>query len=113
MVRYGTDNGTFTTAKFSRALTAGRDAAVGDSNGDGRLDIYVMQGQAKPTLLNPPDVMLLSTATSWESVTIPQTSAGCGSSVAVLDFDANGLDDYLVSNGARGVAGPTMLIAFR
>lgn len=113
IVRYGTGNGTFTSAKFSRALTAGRDAAVGDSNGDGRLDIYVMQGQVKPTLLNPPDVMLLSTTSSWVSVAIPQTTAGCGSSVAVLDFDANGLDDYLVSNGARGVSGPTMLVAFR
>jgi hypothetical protein len=112
-VRYGTGNGTFTGVKFSRALTAGRDAAVGHSNRDGRLDIYVMQGQSNPTLLNPPDVMLLSTASSWVSVGIPQTTAGCGSSVAVLDFDANGLDDYLVSNGARGVAGPTMLIAFR
>jgi hypothetical protein len=113
MVRYGTVNGTFTGVKFSRALTAGRDVAVGESNRDGRLDIYVMQGQSKPSLLNPPDVMLLSTASSWVSVAIPQTTAGCGSSVAVLDYDANGLDDYLVSNGARGVAGPTMLIAFR
>jgi hypothetical protein len=113
MVRYGTGNGTFTAVRFSRSLSAGRDAAVGHSNWDLRLDIYVMQGQRSPTAPNPPDLMLMSAATGWVSVSMPQTTAGCGSSVAVGDLDANGLDDYLVSNGARGVAGPTMLIAFR
>jgi hypothetical protein len=112
-VRLGTGHGTFTSVRFSKPLTAGRDAAVGDSNGDGRLDFYVMQGQRSSSLPNPPDLMFQSTALSWTQVWIPQTTDGCGSSVAVADLDGNGLDDYLVSNGARGVPGPTMLIAFR
>jgi hypothetical protein len=111
-IRFGTGSGTFTFVRFSRPLTDGRDAAVGESTGDGRPDIYVLQGQLSATLPNPPDVMLASTPNSWTTMSIPVSKVGCGSSVSVLDADGNGLDDYLVSNGARGLAGPTVLVAF-
>jgi hypothetical protein len=111
-VRYGTGDGRFSELVYSKALTAGRAVGVGESNGDGRPDMYVVQSQQDPTLPNPPDLMLLSTSTGWAQTPIPETSKGCGSAVSVLDYDRNGLDDYLVSNGARGVAGPTQLIAF-
>jgi hypothetical protein len=111
-VRYGTGDGRFSQVVYSKALTAGRAVGVGESNGVGRPDIYVVQSQQDPTLPNPPDLMLISTSTGWTQVPIPETSKGCGTAVSVLDYDGNGLDDYLVSNGGRGVPGPTQLIAF-
>jgi hypothetical protein len=111
-IRYGNGVGGFPRVVFSMKLTAGRALGLGESNRDDRLDIYVVRSQQDPSLPNPSDLMLLSTPTGWTQVSIPQTSAGCGATVSVLDFDGNGLDDYLVSNGARGVAGPTQLIAF-
>jgi hypothetical protein len=111
-IRYGDGQGAFPRVDFSRALSAGRSVGLGESNGDGRPDIYVVQSQLDRTKSNPPDLMLLSTSSSWTPISIPQTSKGCGAAVSTLDYDGNGLDDYLVSNGARGLAGPTQLIAF-
>jgi FG-GAP-like repeat len=111
-VRYGTGDHRFSQVVYSKALTAGRAVGVGESNGDGRPDLYIVQSQQDPTLPNPPDLMLLSTQTGWTQFPIPETSKGCGAAVSVLDYDGNGLDDYLVSNGARGVPGPTQLISF-
>jgi hypothetical protein len=42
---------------------------------------------------------------------IPSTSEGGAESVWPIDYDQNGLTDFLVLNGARGEA-PVQLIAF-
>jgi hypothetical protein len=87
--------------------------AVGDSNGDRAPDIYVSRGGARSG--NPPDVMLLNdgTGTSFARMTVPQLTTGCGDPAYPIDYDRNGLTDYVVLNGCGpDPAGPLQLIAF-
>jgi hypothetical protein len=95
-------------------LSAGRWLAVGDANGDGHLDVYVVQSCIHG--VNEPDVLYLNDgAGAMTSAPIPQTVQGCGDVVATIDYDADGMDDFLVSNGkgqAHGLpaVGPLQLI---
>jgi hypothetical protein len=43
---------------------------------------------------------------------IPSTSQGVAEFVAPIDYDGNGLTDFLVLNGAGTGPGPVELIAF-
>ena len=43
---------------------------------------------------------------------IPSTSEGGAESVWPIDYDQNGLTDFLVLNGGSGGEGPVQLIAF-
>jgi hypothetical protein len=43
---------------------------------------------------------------------IPQTIQGIGESVAAIDYDRNGLSDFIVMNGRLKAIGPIRLIAF-
>ena len=83
--------------------------AVGDASGDGRPDIYVVRGSNKKNL---PDRLLVNGngGRKFTSVKIPQTSQGTGDDVIALDYDKNGLKDFLVLNG-RKKAGPIQLLA--
>jgi hypothetical protein len=83
--------------------------AVGDASGDGRPDIYVVRGNNKKNL---PDRLLVNRngGRKFTSVKIPQTSKGTGDDVIALDYDKNGLKDFLVLNG-RKKAGPIQLLA--
>ena len=105
-------SGTFSSV-FSTTLEYGFSVAAGDVNGDDRPDIYVMRG-TDATGANAPDQVYLNDGTG-ESFTrmssIPSTSEGGAESVWPIDYDQNGLTDFLVLNGARGEA-PVQLIAF-
>jgi hypothetical protein len=83
--------------------------AAGDASGDGRADIYVVRGNDKR---NKPDRLLVSrrAGRDFASVKIPQTSAGSADDVFALDYDKNGLMDFVVLNG-RTKAGPVQLLA--
>ncbi len=83
--------------------------AVGDVNGDGRPDLYVAQRTAG----NDDHLMLVNdgTGTSVTSIGIPQASFGSADDVLSLDYDGNGLTDFLVLNGLTS-PGPVKLIAF-
>ena len=83
--------------------------ATGDASGDGRADIYVARGNDKR---NKPDRLLVSRngGTKFASVKIPQTSAGSADDVFALDYDRNGLMDFVVLNG-RTKPGPVQLLA--
>jgi hypothetical protein len=114
-------NGTFSSV-FSTTLQYGYSVAAGDVNSDNRPDIYVMRGPDAAGA-NAPDQVYLndgdgSSFTRMSS--IPSTSQGVADSVAPIDYDGNGLTDFLVLNGG-GVnfsgpgpveAGPVELIAF-
>lgn len=95
---------------FRRTLAQGVGPAVGDADGDGRLDVYVVQGGR---VVNEPDVMLLNDGRgdSFTEIPIPQASEGSGDAAYPMDYDRNGLTDFLVLNGSGG-AGPVQLIAF-
>ena len=99
---------------YQRALTAGRGVSAGDVNGDGRPDVYVVQGES-PSGQNVADMMLVNdgTGTSFTEMPIPQTTVGAGDDAYALDYDHNGLMDFLVLNGGRvDLPGPVELIAF-
>lgn len=104
-------NGTFSTV-FSTPLDSGLAIAAGDVNGDDRVDIYVMRDNSS---VNAPDQVYLNdgTGTSFSLMSpIPSTSQGRAESVWPIDYDGNGLTDFLVLNGKRPSGGPLQLIAF-
>jgi hypothetical protein len=94
-------NGTFSSA-FSTTLADGHSVAAGDVNGDNRPDIYVMRGRHSSGV-NPPDLVYLNdgNGTSFTQMSsIPSASEGAPDFVAPIDYDQNGLTDFLVLNGA-------------
>jgi hypothetical protein len=109
-------NGKFSSV-FSTTLQYGYSVAAGDVNSDNRPDIYVMRGPDAAGA-NAPDQVYLNDGdgTSFTRMSsIPSTSQGVADFVAPLDYDGNGLTDFLVLNGG-GVnfsgPGPVELIAF-
>jgi len=106
-------NGTFRTV-FTQGLTAGVSVAVGDVDGDARPDLYVVQGgEGNP---NDPDIMLLNggDGTIFTEIPIPETTEGCGDVAVTIDYNQNGLDDFIVLNGCgpSDTPGPIQLISF-
>jgi len=110
-------NGTFSRV-VSTPLEYGFSVATGDVNGDNRPDIYVMRGKeggdnAKGA--NARDQVYLNdgSGTSFTQMSsIPSTSEGVADFVAPIDYDENGLTDFLVLNGGGTSGGPVQLIAF-
>jgi hypothetical protein len=109
-------NGKFSSV-FSTTLQYGFSVAAGDVNGDDRPDIYLMRGRDAAGT-NAADQVYLNdgAGTSFTRMgSIPSTSQGSPDSVVPIDYDGNGLTDFLVLNGggdAGGPAGPVELIAF-
>ena len=107
-------NGKFLSA-FSTTLQYGYSVAAGDVNGDNRTDVYVMRGQDTAGA-NAPDQVYLNEGdgTSFTKMSsIPSTSQGVADFVAPIDYDENGLTDFLVLNGRKETdTGPVELIAF-
>jgi hypothetical protein len=95
---------------YERRLTHGRAVSGADVNGDGRDDLYIVRSNGSRNL---PDVMLInrSAGRRWSSLPIPQTRAGSGDEAVAIDHDSNGLEDFVVLNGANS-RGPIQLIAF-
>jgi hypothetical protein len=103
--------------RFRRAYQLRRDggvaAAVGDVDGDRRPDIYFLrQGRRNH---DARDHVLLNRKGGhrFRSIHIPQSRRGVGESVQTIDYDRNGLDDFVVENGFLKARGPVRLIAFR
>jgi hypothetical protein len=109
-------NGKFSSV-FSTSLQYGHSVAAGDVNSDNRADIYVMRGPDAAGV-NAPDQVYLNDgdgASFTRMSSIPSTSQGVADSVAPLDYDGNGLTDFLVLNGCGQMEcgpGPVELIAF-
>jgi FG-GAP-like repeat len=106
------ESGVFTTS-YTRVLTCGNWAAPGDADGDGRADLYVVEG-GRSCGSNPPDVMLLNDGdgTSFTQLDIPQTDQGCGDVAYPIDYNLNGYTDFVVLNGCGPTIGPVELISF-
>jgi FG-GAP-like repeat len=113
-VRLQQSDGRFNVVSISRELVGGRALAVGDINADSYLDVYALQGASgSDGAANPPDIMYQNEGgTDLVQVPIPETSVGNGASVSEIDYNGDGIADFIVTNGARGVEGPVQLITF-
>lgn len=97
---------------YTRPLRQGIAVAAGDVDGDGDRDLYVAQGTREKQY---PDQMLLSRGDGrgFRSMSVPQAGTGAAESVTPIDYDRNGLTDFLVLNGRGALSsGPVQLIAF-
>jgi hypothetical protein len=103
------EHGRFPTASYHLTLGDGRDLAVGDADGDGDQDIYVLQGGAWPDLL----LMNRGSGTSYVSFPgLPQATTGEGDKVqAIPNWKGTSRAAFLVNNGAAyPQPGPRQLI---
>ncbi len=109
-------NGKFSSG-FSTSLQYGYSVAAGDVNSDNRPDVYVMRGQDAAGA-NAPDQVYLNDGDGSSFIqmsSIPSTSQGEADFVAPLDYDGNGLTDFLVLNGGGeegSLPGPVELVSF-
>ena len=105
-------NGTFGAPKTLLTLKGAVSLAVGDVNGDNNPDIYVVGGRVGNQ--NAPDFLLLGNATGgFTTQSIPETTVGYGDHAYALDYNHDGLTDFLVLNGGgdnANVAGPIQLL---
>ena len=102
-------NGTFGPPTTILKVQSGRTLAVGDVNGDHNPDIYVVCGTIGTA--NAPDHLLLGNATGgFTTQPIPETTAGGGNRGYALDYNHDGLTDFLVLNGQVPNSGPIQLL---
>jgi FG-GAP-like repeat len=104
-------NGRFGPVVARRRLRAGVGFAVGNIDGVHRSDVLIVQGCADGT--NVDDVLLVNggDGRTWTRVPIPRDLPGCGDAAASVDFDRDGLDDFVVINGGgRRGRGPDQLL---
>jgi hypothetical protein len=89
--------------------------ASGDVDGDGDVDLYLLQG-CVGDVTNRPDRLLLNSGDgkSWTEIPTPEAGVGCGDDAAPIDYDGDGSDEIIVTNGGgfANVArpGPVQLI---
>jgi VCBS repeat protein len=105
-------DGTFAPPQTILTLHAGMSLAIGDVNSDHNPDIYVVGGRTANA--NAPDYLLLGNATGgFTGKPVPETTVGYGDRVYALDYNRDGLTDFLVLNGGgdnANVPGPIQLL---
>jgi hypothetical protein len=98
---------------FSMKIKDGTGVATGDVTRNGDQDIYVVEGGSGSA--NEPDVMLLNNGagTGFTQQSIPEATVGTGDNAYPINYEKNGLMDFLVLNGnGEHVGGPLQLITF-
>jgi hypothetical protein len=112
VVRLQLSTGVFGPLVTVASLTQGRGLAVGDADGNGAMDVFVVQ-TCDSAGHDQPDFVLLNDGTAhFTRLDVPQPSFGCGDDAVGLDYDGNGTTDFVVLNGKDAVKGPVQLISF-
>jgi len=111
-VRYGNGSGGFGPAIRIATLKAGEGLAFGQFDGNTTLDVYVLASRGKGTVDQPDKILFNAGDRTFAAQTIPATK-GSGDDVAALDYDQDGRDDFVVTNGDRKWAGPVQLFTWR
>ena len=102
-------DGTFAPPQTILTVRGAVSLAIGDVNADHNPDIYVVCGRAGNA--NAPDYLLLGNASGgFATQPIPQTSTGQGDHAYPLDYNHDGLTDFLVLNGRNPYPGPIQLL---
>jgi FG-GAP-like repeat len=115
-IRFSNGNGTFTKVSASNQWTfanAGENVAVGDFNGDGLEDVYVLRTcpGKRPEATDGYDLLLMNEGNrTFSSQQIAGVDQGCGDDVQPIDYDNDGDDEWLVTNGDRLKEGPVQLL---
>jgi hypothetical protein len=102
--------GEFRHVAVDRRLGNGRWVAVGEVDGRGGPDLYVVQGCRGSRNLD--NLLLLNDGRGrFRSVETPQAGSGCGDMAEMVDIDGDGRDEVIVMNGRpRGVRGPVQVL---
>jgi FG-GAP-like repeat len=100
----------FPTAGYALKIKDGRDLAIGDADGDGDQDIYVLQGSNATV----PDLLLMNQGSGMSYTNfpgLPQVASGEGDRVeAIPGWKGTRRAAFLVNNGFEGNPGPRQLI---
>lgn len=93
--------GVFGEVDVALTLVHGRDLGVGDANGDGVQDVFVVEGLSSG--VNRPDALLIGdgSGTRFHKMNLPDTDTeGDGDTVTPLpDWKGTGQSAFLVTNG--------------
>lgn len=105
-------DGAFPATDYRVGLKGGKRFAVGDFDGSGLNDVYVVRSVQRE---NEQDRLLRNRgpAEGFGDFTIPDEPEGRGQSVTAIDRDGDGRTEFLVMNGAHVSKGPIRLIEYR
>ena len=94
---------------WERNVAEGTALAAGDADGDGDIDLYVLQGKSEG---GAHDLILRNDGdgTSFSTIDVPEVRGGSEDDVIALDYDTDGRTDFLALNGRNSVKGPVQLI---
>jgi len=94
---------------YEHEVSEGTALAAGDADGDGDMDLYVLQGKSDG---GAHDLILRNDGDgrSFTRIDVPEVWGGSEDDVIALDYDADGRTDFLALNGRNSVRGPVQLI---
>ena len=117
--RRGTATGiSLTTVRLGSNVASNADGwsvALGDANGDGKVDVYGLTNAATAGAANPDDILYVANATGT-AFTPHVVPSATGDANDVETVTVNGLAQFVVVNGGNGekeTPGPVQLIAWR
>ena len=103
--------GSYPKMNYSYALVGGRDLAVGEANGDGKLDVFIARGPNEKYQ----HTMLINngSGSSYHTMPLPVLTTGNGDTATTFkNWRNSGRDAFLVTNGIWGITGPVQFITF-